>query len=204
MVATAEHIFSTKIFIGNAPTQLSRQVVWSIIAVCTFPFILVLLGVDFGSQGVALDPYAVQNMAKSTFVDGMFYHLTGAFHHALLEWAAFAVAIFTVVLAFSHYRITKDVTTPIIGVALFSAGCMDAFHTLAAARLIEAVAPNQDLIPFTWAICRIFNAAIMIVGVSLFLGKSNRYKEFGTKFILLTTMAMAMGIRAFCMPRNQP
>lgn len=45
---------------------------------------------------------------------------------------------------------------------------MDAFHTLAADRLIHAVADNRNLIPFTWAICRMFNALIMLVGVGIF------------------------------------
>jgi methyl-accepting chemotaxis protein len=53
--------------------------------------------------------------------------------------------------------------------ALFCAGMVDAFHTLAADRLIPAVADNRSLIPFTWAISRTFNAVILIVGAGIFL-----------------------------------
>jgi hypothetical protein len=41
------------------------------------------------------------------------------------------------------------ITIPIIGVALLCAGFMDAFHTLAATRIIEANAQNSNFIPFT-------------------------------------------------------
>jgi signal transduction histidine kinase/DNA-binding response OmpR family regulator len=54
-------------------------------------------------------------------------------------------------------------------VALACAGAMDAFHCLAAARLIGAAADSVNLIPFTWALCRLFNVLIQIVGVGLVL-----------------------------------
>ncbi len=197
----ANKLFNANVLFGDSSTQLPKKVVWTVIIICVLPYLLYLLGVDFSSQSTALDPHSTGQLSKVQFVDGMFIHLTGAFHHALLEWTAFATALFTVVLAFSHYSITKDVTTPIIGMALFFAGCMDAFHTLAAARLIEAAAANQDLIPFTWAICRIFNAAIMIAGVSLFMGKSSEFKKYGPKFIVgisLIFAVIAYAIISYC------
>ncbi len=60
-------------------------------------------------------------------------------------------------LAFVHFRLTNEPSLPVIGMAMACAGGMDAFHTLAADRLIDAVADNRDLIPFTWAICRMFH-----------------------------------------------
>ena len=138
-------------------------------AICALPFILNLLGVDFGSSKKSFDLALASQMTGPQVVDSMFYRLTGAFTHTLLEKSAFLVAIFTVFLAFIHFSIKRDITTPVIGLALFCAGSMDAFHTLAADRLIPAVADNRNLIPFTWAICRFFNALIMIVGIGMFL-----------------------------------
>lgn len=77
-------------------------------------------------------------------------------------------AAFVALLAFVQYRMTREPSLPVIGVALLCAGAMDAFHTLAADRLITTVADNRDLIPFTWALCRTFNAIILVVGVGLF------------------------------------
>jgi PAS domain S-box-containing protein len=70
---------------------------------------------------------------------------------------------------------------------------MDAFHTLAADRLISAVADNGDLIPFTWAICRLFNALILIAGVSLFLLRPERpagdgQGGHGIRFVLIISL----------------
>lgn len=54
------------------------------------------------------------------------------------------LAIVTAALAFAHFQIKRDAVTPIIGVALFTAGSMDAFHTLAADSLISATAANEN------------------------------------------------------------
>jgi two-component system, NtrC family, sensor kinase len=86
-------------------------------------------------------------------------------------------------------------------VALFCAGMMDAFHTLAADRLINAVADNTNLIPFTWAICRLFNALIVLVGVSLLLLAKPQQIKHGSPFILVTSLlfgAIAYGTIHFC------
>ncbi len=149
--------------------KFPNHVVGIIVLICIAPFSLNLLGIDFGTPIPT-----VTELAGLGVVDQRFSQLSGAFLHTILEWSAFAAAIFTVILAFAHFSIKRDVTTPILGAALFAAGCMDAFHTLAADRLIEAVADNQNLIPFTWALSRIFNVLVMMVGVGLVLGLGQR------------------------------
>ena len=144
---------------------------------------------------------SVPGLAAHERLDAMFHSLAGSFTHTILEWTAFCTAIFTVILAFLHFKIKRDTTTPIIGVALFCAGMMDAFHTLAADRLIEAVADNRNLIPFTWAISRLFNALILIAGISLFLVTRKRVLTGGLRFVLGTSAifgVMAFGIIEYC------
>lgn len=102
-----------------------------------------------------------------------------------MEWTAFIVAIMTAIFGFVHFRVEKDATIPVICVALFCAGSMDAFHTLAADRLIDAVADNNKLIPFTWAISRTFNVLIIIFGVSLFLINPKFNNKAGIRSIVL-------------------
>jgi len=148
---------------------LPNVFVGSVIAVCVLPFLLNLCGADFASRAVPLDRAAVPNWEDHVLLDAMFNALPGPFVHTIFELFAHCAALFAVVLAFTHYRMTGNITTPIIGMALFCAGMVDAFHTLAADRLIPAVADNQYLIPFTWAISRTFNAVILIVGAGIFL-----------------------------------
>ncbi|MHC5721002.1 MAG: hypothetical protein ACYTX0_55520, partial [Nostoc sp.] len=103
------------------------------------------------------------NPANSKLFQKVIYQsLEGSFVHTILEWSAVCTAIFTVILAFAHFYIKSDIITPIIGVTLLCAGLIDAFHTLAADRLIEAVADNSKLIPFTWAVCRLSNVLVTI------------------------------------------
>ena len=166
--------------------RLPRSIVIAVVAICVIPFLMHLIGADFGNA-IHVPATSVSQMTT----DDMFYQLSGGFTHALLEWTAFSAAIFVVLLAFCHYSITNDITTPVIGVALFCAGAMDAFHTLAATRLISAVAENKDLIPFTWALSRVFNAVIMIAGVGIFLSGRKINPKNGFKFIILTSLVFA-------------
>jgi len=179
-------------------TQFPAKVVWAIFGICLLPFGLNLLGVDFGSRMV---PFDLDGLLPQQAVDVLHQTLRGSFTHTLLEWTAFLIAVFTALLAFIHFNIKRDITTPIIGLALLSAGCMDAFHTLAANRLIPAVADNQNLIPFTWAICRFFNALIMISGVGIFLMRGQRKMLSGTGFIMVVSVifgGLAYGIIHVC------
>ncbi|MEC4681364.1 MAG: MASE3 domain-containing protein, partial [Nitrospirota bacterium] len=164
--------------------RMPRSLIWAMLVICVSPFLLNLVGVDFGSSKPGFPWADVPTMASHEKIDAMFYTLSGSFTHTLLEWTAFLTAIFTLFLAFLHFSIKRDIATPIIGVALFCAGVMDAFHTLAADRLIESVADNRNLIPFTWAISRIFNALILIIGVSIFMAKGIRTLKGDLRFVL--------------------
>jgi len=65
---------------------------------------------------------------------------------------------------------------------------MDAFHTLAADQLIEAVADNREFIPFTWAICRSFNALILLAGASIILIGKRKDHRGDLGFLLLVSV----------------
>ncbi len=146
---------------------LRTRIAWLVLLLCCLPIIANLLGVDFSSHKIPLSPDKVVD--GSYKADDLFYAVAGAMHHALLEWSAVSLAVVAAFVSFLHYTIRRDVTVPIIGVALLCAGFVDAFHTLAATRIIQANAPNTDFIPFTWALSRIFNALIMITGASISL-----------------------------------
>ena len=184
---------------GQQRNRLPSWVIVGVIATCATPFLLQLLGVDFGSPFEALPPLEGLSSAKAS--DALHNHLSGSFVHTILEWSASCTAVFTIILAFTYFRIQRDFTTPILGIALFCAGMMDAFHTLAADRLIEGVADTQNLIPFTWAICRLFNALIMIIGVAtLLILKPQRFQRSSKLIFVVSGIfgVIAYGIVWFC------
>ena len=165
----------------------------AVLGICVLPFLLNLIGVEFGSTPSALSGEVAANLSKSELIEAMHQALEGSYTHTILEWSAFCTAIFTVVLAFACFANKPDVATPILGVALLCAGIMDAFHTLAADRLIEAAAANSDLIPFTWALCRLFNALISIVGTGLLLaGNFRRSWRFNALFVFATSFIFVL------------
>jgi len=173
----------------DANNTLPRPLLIGMLLVCVMPTVFNLFGVDFGSTYDSFDPAHYIHSDPATLLTAQFASLAGAIEHTLLEWTAFCVAAFVVILSLLHYRISGDVTTPIIGVAFFMAGCMDAFHTLAADNLIVAVADQSDLVPFTWAICRSFNALILISGVIILLVREDvTDRKPGFSFVLAVSV----------------
>ncbi|TWT62930.1 PP2C family protein-serine/threonine phosphatase [Rubinisphaera italica] len=110
-----------------------------------------------------------------------YYEMSGPFYHTILEWTSVCLAIFTGILSIVHYRLKRDVTTPIIGTALFFSGMLDAFNILAADRLVFAVKNLQDFIPFTWAVSRTFNVAILTAGTLPFIVRKKLPARKATK-----------------------
>jgi PAS domain S-box-containing protein len=146
-----------------------RHWAFFLLFLCILPAFLNLMGVDFRSHSIPLTPEMA--VAGQFATDHLFHAVRGGIHHSLLEWSAVSVAFIAAIAAFLHYYLRRDVTIPIIGMALVCAGIVDAFHTLAATRILYASVDNADFIPFTWALSRIFSASIMTLGafVSLWL-----------------------------------
>lgn len=168
-----------------------KYLLFAIIIVSILPLVLNLFGINFGNNPVDFPFDRINEMSTSEITDAHFSRLSGAITHTILEWSAIIVAVITVILAFSINRLKLDRVTPIIGLALFTCGCMDAFHTLAANRLIEATVPNENFIPFTWAISRAFNAIIISVGVIIVMIRKIRYAK-GYANIIVTSSAFGL------------
>jgi len=193
-------IWGSPTLISSAPSpkqhlHLPRQLAIAILCICLLPTTLNLLGIDFGSYAPELNLEALPNLTSNQLTDTLHQTLSGSFTHTILEWSAFCTALFTVILAFAHFKIQQDVTTPILGITLFFAGVMDAFHTLAADRLIPVVAENANLIPFTWAICRLFNSLITLAGVSLLLLPN--VQRWQRKFPMAIATSLIFGFIAY-------
>jgi phosphoserine phosphatase RsbU/P len=184
---------------GAAATSivtLPKQFVVAVLLLTFLPYLLNRLGLDFS----AVKPPASLT-EKSALSSGQNTRRTqetivGEHVHTLLEWSAVCVAVFTAVLAFAHYHITRDVTTPIIGTALFSSGMLDAFHTLAANGLLTTAVHDEQFIPFTWMISRGVNAFFIVFGVFPFLWDNwaamNRARRKGMTLIVLVGLLFAL------------
>ncbi len=168
-----------------------------VITLCSVPTILHFLGVSFSTARDMLTPAEAAVMSASQLKNAMYHALGGSFVHTLLEWSAFCTAIFTVILAFVHFAVRWDVVTPIIAVSLFWAGCMDAFHTLAADHLLDPSASSEDLIPFTWAICRTFNALIPMFAMGLLLWRGGSKAGGRGQVWFVSAVSTLFGVLAY-------
>lgn len=149
--------------------RLPAALVWTVTAICVLPFCLSLAGVDFSTQARFVDAASAHGQAPQGIARTLHHTLKGSFTHTLLEWSAFCTAIFTAFLAFIHFNVKRDITTLVIGLALFCTGIMDALYTLVADHLLAEVTDGDNFMPFIWAVSRLFNALIMIVGAGLCL-----------------------------------
>ena len=175
--------------------QLPKKVVWAVIAICALPFFLNLLGVDFDSTQQPFDVSIFSKMSKYQKLDALYHSLSGSFIHTILEWSAFFTALFTALLSFVYFQIKGDIVTPIIGIALFFAGSMDAFHILISDRLIATHAESYKVMIFTWTVCRLFNPLILIAGASIFL--VSRVKKCSGDLAFVATIALVFSMISY-------
>lgn len=173
-------------------TRLPTGYVYAVIAICVLPFLLNLFGISFASPPHPLNLSSLGSVSDSEFLDQLYHALLGSFTHTILEWIGVCTAFFTGILSFVHFAIKRDVVTPIIGVALLFAGSMDAFHILAADRMIEGVVDSQALTPVTWAICRLFNVVILILGVVTVLILKPKKGRGNFKVVILAILCFGL------------
>lgn len=169
----------------------------AVLAVSLVPSLAHWLGWDFGAMNRALDGSS-WTRDPARLMDDMHRALRGSFLHTILQWTALSIAVVTAVFALVHRSVRRSIVTPVIGVSLFWAACFDAYHTLAADRLLHESAPDENLIPFTWAICRLFNALILLAaaGAILLLPRRSAARS-GPPFI--AALSLGFGVLAYAL-----
>lgn len=154
------------------PNRLPKSVVLTVLILT-----LIIAILSFGNWGISYTEEWTNSKSrvdqKTSTAILSYYEMAGPFYHTILEWTSVCLAIFTGILSIVHFRLKRDVTTPIIGTALFFSGMLDAFNILAADRLVFTVKNLQNFIPFTWAISRTFNVAILTAGTLPFIVRKN-------------------------------
>lgn len=135
------------------------------------------LGVDFGSRNYFYDANSLSQYSSSILENKIVELLNGRFIQVILVAFSIPIAFLTVILAFVDYSIKKDISTPIVGVALFCAGLLDIFHLLTISGLITLEGDENIISEFTWLISRTFHASILILGTGIFLLFFNEEEE---------------------------
>ncbi len=157
--------------------NISKPVLWLIGIVCLLPLFFNLAGVDFGTVTSKLNPYQLTKITEFEHQEEIRDFFLGRNLHTIFVSITIAIAFLTIVLAFIDYRIKRDVSTPIVGIALFCAGLLDTFHILISTQVIRVPDQQIYLTAFTWFFCRLFHASILILGVSIFLVRKDLFYE---------------------------
>ena len=192
----------------SAKVRLPIWLIWATIALCGLPVLLNLMGFDFTFKGGIRDADDIPNLNLDHQL--IYHYMAGVLIHTILEWSSFCFALFIVVFAFTNYSITRDVTTPIIGTALFLSGMLDGFKLLFADSLIEIETlygvtdfseklqdtARRDFVFFTSAFARSYGAGVLIAAVAPFLDpKRDQRTSFGQgslRYFALVGMLLAL------------
>ena len=128
--------------------------------ICFIPLLFSLLGFNFSSTNYT------NSLGKPEADSIVFLRQSYAF--TILEWSTSIIALLTSFLAFINYKLSKDLTTAIIGFALIFSALFDTFNVILADGLINSVVDNKISIPFLWTMSRLFNSFITVTFILLF------------------------------------
>src|SRR4051812_28498216 len=117
--------------------HISEPVVWAIMGVCVLPLLLNFIGIDFGTVTSKLDPYKITKFVEIESQDDIRDILLGHNFHTIFVAFTISIAFLTAFLTFIDFRIKGEVSTPIVGIALFCAGMLDTFHILVSTQVIH-------------------------------------------------------------------
>ncbi|MEZ0368678.1 MAG: sensor histidine kinase [Candidatus Sericytochromatia bacterium] len=137
-----------------------------LLLLCLLPIGLQMMGVETGLMPVS-------GLDHGLGQERLYRLMSGAFLHTMMEWSGFCLSVFIGILALSHYRMNGNLLIMTIGSCLLFSGLLDAVHALVADGFLGAEALNQDLIPLTWTVGRLFNSLVMASSV-LYLLRSGR------------------------------
>lgn len=172
------------------------------ILICSIPFILILFGIHPSLGNKIVDLTNVQTINEIGAKASLSPLLKVKFIHTIIVSFSISIAFVITVLSFIDYKIKKNVSTPIVGIALFCSGMLDFVHIISSNQIIHYELSNIDISNFTWLFSRVFHAIILIMGVGIFLikGKDTFIQEYksekyfvgfiGFIFILLSINAV--------------
>jgi signal transduction histidine kinase len=184
--------------------NISDAVLIFIGAICILPILLNVLGMDFGFVYQQFDPYRVTKFVEIEKMDDFREFIRGRYVHTIFVSSAIAIAFLTAILAFVDFSIKKELSTPVVGIALFCSGLFDAFHILVSTNIVYAPSHQFYITSLTWFYCRLFHASILLLCVGVFLFQSRRFQDeakrnaqrfifyMGSIFILLTLVTIGV------------
>lgn len=150
------------------------------ILLCSLPFLLHLFGFNPHFSNQFIDLSSINTINEIGNQENLSPLLRGKFIHTIIVSFSITIAFVITVLSFIDYIIKKNVSTPIVGIALFCSGMLDFVHIISSNQIIHYELNNIDISSFTWLFSRVFHALILILGVGIFLlqGKETFIEEY--------------------------
>ncbi len=184
--------------------DIKERYIWLIACVCALPIVLNILGINLGLGNKQVSLEMITRIIDFESQKDLQSIIRGRYVHVMFVSFSIAISFLTIILAFIDFRIKGELSTPIVGAALFCSGVFYAFHVLVATKLISVPSQQFYLTSFTWFFCRVFHASILLLGTSILLFQSKSFHEetvhnkrkfivyIGVIFVLLTIATMTI------------
>lgn len=177
-------------FVFNETTlkRIPQFLVLIIVLLLGLPYIGLYLGLDFSTLASKLSK---GNEFNSLIIESQ---IRGYFRQTLLQWSGFSLAAVTVLLSFTQYRLSNDKIALIIGLAVLFSGSIEALHTLVVDGLSLNYIEKNNLDALIWIFSNSISGLILVIGLIMLIGTSDRKRVSFTTFILLTTLLVLAAI----------
>lgn len=159
--------------------------------------IILLLGLPYVGVNMGLD---LSNIAHKINQSNEFAsHISesqvrGYLRQILLQWSGFSLAVVTVLLSFTQYKLANDKIALIIGLSVLFSGSVSAFHTLLIDGLSLDFTNKNNLDVLIWTFSNSISGLILLFGLGIVLVNKNKEDLNLTTFILLTTLLVLIAV----------
>lgn len=138
--------------------NLPPQFIWSVLCICILPVAFVIPQLYSGS---AAGPASVEIPYGAYSTKYLSYHI----------WLIFGIsaAVITFALSFADFVVKKDISTPIVGGALFCVALYEGFFLVADNNFIRFSSSSPNDLYLKWFISRLLHAILLTASIWYFI-----------------------------------
>ncbi len=177
-------------------SSISQKMIVATVVLCTIPFVLNLVRVDFVTYTRPIPISVDWNIPSRDTATPFLQEISASFTHSIMEWCAFCTVFLTAVFTLTHFRISRSAIIPIVGIALLCAGTLDMLHGPLTDHFLRKSQHNLQLAPLIWALCRVGHVLVLAIGVRAILYSQKKDYRSDIRNIVITTILVALAICA--------
>ncbi len=136
---------------------------WFIFFVCITPTVMALLGLEFSYDGYKIITFSKVIEGVSTAL------VLGKTFSTIWIVCSIAVGIFTCILTLIDFKVKKDISSPIIGMVMFTSSMFNLGHLLIITGIFRTNLDVDSSIYLSWFLARFLNVILLIISAVIII-----------------------------------